>query len=177
MCLDAHCTCAVSQIKKENIWRSSQFQASWTTSYYTSIRGRSTGKKITFPQTNCATCSCKSNNSSWHFVSSLRSMDRLLSFKMYPKGFGKVSVPGRNTNIWWQLLHEQRSPAEKWQHFSFPRIFCTLTVELSVWFLAQRAFSPMWQKLELSCFPANHEITVNHNNVNILNLQNKSQRD
>lgn len=63
----------------------------------------------------------------------------LLSLKTYPQGFGNVSVPGRPANIWWQLLHGQKFPAEKWQCFFFPRIFCTLAVPLSVRFLARKS--------------------------------------
>lgn len=102
----------------------------------------------------------------------------LLSLKTYTQEFGNVFVPGRAANIWWQPLHGQKFPAEKWQCFSFPRIFCTLTVPLSVRFLARRAFCAMCHTLEPSRLPAcNHKITVNNNNVNILNLQNKRHRD
>jgi len=104
-------------------------------------------------------------------------MFSLLSFQTYPQGFGNVSVPGRAANVWWQPLHGQKFPAEQWQCFSFPRIFCTLAVPLSVWFLARRALCPMCHTLEPSRLPAyNHKLTVNNNNVNILNLQNKRHR-
>lgn len=76
------------------------------------------------------------------------------------------------------LCMVRSSPQRNGNVSLFPEYFVPFAVPLSVWFLARGAFCPMCHMLEPSRLPAyNHKITVNNNNVNILNLQNKRHRD